>query len=168
MAETYAEKHLLAARAEWLGIGYLVHPWPIFAVMVLILNDHFLKMQYGNWWTGKISDFAGVFFLPLFSCACFGLIHNYVWARDKFFWPTPRSIFIAILITDLIFVSVKTLPFATDVYLQLMRGLGFPSQLRRDPTDLMALSSNALTYFYARRFWRQSLSEIVQVYAPSS
>ncbi len=33
---------------------------------LLAVNDHFFKEAYSNWWTGKLSDFAGVLLLPLF------------------------------------------------------------------------------------------------------
>lgn len=37
-----------------------------FGLVLLVLNDHFLKEAFGNWYTGKISDFAGVLILPMF------------------------------------------------------------------------------------------------------
>ena len=35
-------------------------------LLLLAFNDHLFKDAYGNWWTGKLSDFAGVLILPLF------------------------------------------------------------------------------------------------------
>jgi hypothetical protein len=37
----------------------------------MILNDHYLKYQYGNWLTGKLSDLAGLVVLPVFLTALF-------------------------------------------------------------------------------------------------
>lgn len=33
----------------------------IFSISILILNDFYLKAQFHNWFTGKLSDFAGLF-----------------------------------------------------------------------------------------------------------
>ena len=38
----------------------------ILGLILLIVNDHFLKDLYGNFITGKISDFAGVLIFPMF------------------------------------------------------------------------------------------------------
>lgn len=40
-------------------------------LLLLALNDHVFKEVYGNWWTGKLSDFAGVLILPLFLAYVF-------------------------------------------------------------------------------------------------
>ena len=49
----------------------LCHPLPIAAVLVLTLNDHVLKGSglLPGWLTGKLSDFAGLFFFPLLLAA---------------------------------------------------------------------------------------------------
>jgi len=43
----------------------------LFGLFVLLLNDFILKGLYGNWITGKLSDFAGLFVFSLFWCAIF-------------------------------------------------------------------------------------------------
>ena len=35
-------------------------------LFLLLLNDHYLKGHFGNWFTGKLSDLAGLFIFPLF------------------------------------------------------------------------------------------------------
>jgi len=35
------------------------------AVLLLVVNDWILKDVYGSWWTGKLSDFAGLYAFPL-------------------------------------------------------------------------------------------------------
>ncbi|MBK7890447.1 MAG: hypothetical protein IPJ84_06225 [Bdellovibrionales bacterium] len=50
-----------------LGLGYFVHPIPLTAVAILAMNDHFLKVRYPSFVTGKLSDFAGVFSVRFFS-----------------------------------------------------------------------------------------------------
>ena len=49
----------------------LTSPAFLLAIAVLAINDWVLKPAFGNWVTGKLSDFAGVFALPLLWCAFF-------------------------------------------------------------------------------------------------
>lgn len=42
------------------SIGFLT------GLFILLLNDLYLKGVYPNWFTGKLSDFAGLFIFPLF------------------------------------------------------------------------------------------------------
>ena len=41
-------------------------PLPLAAVVLLVANDHVFKGAFHNTLTGKMSDFAGCFFLPLY------------------------------------------------------------------------------------------------------
>jgi len=54
-----------------MGHRDLAHPLPLLAVVVLCLNDHFLKGSglLPGWLTGKLSDFAGLFFFPILLCS---------------------------------------------------------------------------------------------------
>lgn len=47
----------------------LTSPSFVVAVVVLVVNDWILKAAVGNWWTGKLSDFAGLYAFALFWCA---------------------------------------------------------------------------------------------------
>jgi hypothetical protein len=143
----------MRAKREWLGISYFIHPVPAFAVLLMAANDSYLKVHYHNWLTGKLSDWAGVFFLPLFLVAATGVILNFGIRRKPFFWISPHALLIAILVTDIIFIAIKLFPPVTVIYLELMARLGFPSRLTRDPTDLSALAFNFMTFRHGRRFW---------------
>ena len=46
---------------------YISNPLFLYALFLLLLNDLYLKTQYGNWFTGKLSDFSG---LIVFYCFC--------------------------------------------------------------------------------------------------
>ena len=68
--------------------------WFITGLTILLLNDLILKAVYGNWITGKLSDFAGLFvfsifwstFLPKYKKAIF-------WLTSLFFifWKSAYS-----------------------------------------------------------------------------
>src|SRR5690242_9724683 len=50
-------------------LSKLANPVFIIAVLLLVVNDWYLKTAYGNALTGKLSDFAGLFALPFFLSA---------------------------------------------------------------------------------------------------
>ena len=45
--------------------------WFIIGLIILLLNDFIFKTTFGNWFTGKLSDFAGLFIFPLFWVTIF-------------------------------------------------------------------------------------------------
>ena len=58
------------------------------------MNDHVLKDAYHNWFTGKLSDFAGVLILPLFLAYVFNTrSQSVIVATALFFvyWKSPLS-----------------------------------------------------------------------------
>ena len=66
----------------------------LFALMVLVLNDHFWKATYANGLTGKLSDFAGLILLPLCLAYVFPrLKERAVLGSALFFlfWKTPLA-----------------------------------------------------------------------------
>lgn len=139
-----------------LGIPYFLSPTPLAAVGILILNDHYLKGHFPSWWTGKLSDFAGLFFTPLFLCAILNLAKNLCsrpGPQKPIAWISPLQLMAAIVLTDLLFAAIKLSQTAAALYIEAMLTLGFPAQVTPDPTDLMAVSVSSLTYLYGRRFF---------------
>jgi hypothetical protein len=47
-----------------LALACLVHPFSLLALGLLALNDHWWKGVGPAWITGKLSDFAGLFYFP--------------------------------------------------------------------------------------------------------
>jgi len=60
--------------------AYLCNLAFIVGLGLLLLNDHVLKATYGNWFTGKLSDVAGLLIFPLFL--------QFVFATAKPFGPS--------------------------------------------------------------------------------
>lgn len=135
---------------------------PLFAVAVLVLNDHVLKARFPGLVTGKLSDLAGLFFFPLLltdvTCAVLR-----VHARQ-------RAVLLgACAATAIVFALVKTTPAGHEVYcvglglLQwpfralaaLLRGAGLPAlrpvRMTMDATDLVALVSIPGGYVHGTR-----------------
>ncbi|MBU0488134.1 MAG: hypothetical protein KKD31_09315 [Bacteroidetes bacterium] len=61
---------------------------------ILLLNDLLLKELFGNWITGKLSDFAGLFIFPLFWTAIFPRHRKKIFVLTGLifiFWKSPYS-----------------------------------------------------------------------------
>lgn len=107
----------------------LLHPIALASIALLLVNDHYLKSEYPSWFTGKLSDVAGLVVFPLVLAAL---------TRMPVAWAAAA--------TAIVFALVKVVPAATDAYrhalgvLQiLIGGDGRPVEAVTDPTDLVAL-----------------------------
>jgi hypothetical protein len=72
----------------------LQHPIFLFALLILVLNDAYLKWEFGNAITGKLSDFAGMIVLPIFLYVVFPKLKRHVLVLSALFfifWKTPLS-----------------------------------------------------------------------------
>ena len=97
-------------RWRWLG-----QPWFLGAVALLALNDHILKEQFPSWWTGKLSDVAGVAVLATLLAVLLG----------------PR---VGLAVTGVGFIALKVVPGIAEMATPFLGG-----ETLRDPTDLVAL-----------------------------
>lgn len=104
---------------------------PVFgaALLVLVLNDHWLKGAglLPGWLTGKLSDFAGLIVAPI-------LMATLVRARTR----SSRLVCWALVAAT--FAAIKLSPAAARGVEHLTRWVGFGWQIWSDPTDLLALS----------------------------
>lgn len=128
------------------------------SVTLLLLNDHLLKRFYPSALTGKLSDFAGLFFFPYLVIALAGLAqlafaalrpwvglrcHGQAGPR----WIAP----VAFLGSGVLFAAVKASPpLSAAVSAQLTVLLRLPIRVTPDLTDLAALASLWPSY----RLWR--------------
>lgn len=110
----------------------LLHPVFLTGLFLLLLNDHYLKAAFGNWWTGKLSDFAGVLLLPLLWKAVTG--------------SSNRT---ALLVTVGFFTWWK-LPVSQPVIdaASMLTGLSFGRVV--DATDLLAFAVLPLSWWALR------------------
>ena len=122
------------------------------ALVLTFLNDHFFKHQFHNFLTGKISDFTGLFYFPLFIYALVVFIkapnlkHNVI----------SKSVLIAaILLTDVLFITFKYTQariWLTDLFGNYL----FKIEIVPDYTDAVALVMNIATYIFASRYFKKS------------
>ena len=120
-------------------------PAPLLAVAVLGLNDHLFKATFHNALTGKLSDFAGCFVLPLFVSAVLAFLTPF----------SPRArVTVGALATFALFAPIKSSPRAADLVARALETLGAPLQMGAmhivaDPTDLFALPMVALACWFS-------------------
>ena len=113
----------------------LLHPVYLVALLVLITNDHFLKIHSPGWVTGKLSDFAGlIVFSVLLSTFC----------RNRI--TTRYDILVVHLLVGLVFVVWKLLP--VGAWIGALSPIGFPElpSVTHDATDLLALAILPVSY----------------------
>jgi hypothetical protein len=120
----------------------LLHPIPLAAIAVLIVNDHFLKTAYPGLITGKLSDFAGMIFFPLFLQGVWEVVRA---ASGKTAVADRRVLLGSVAVTALMFGSMKLVPAANDFWVALLSTFGH-SVIALDPTDLIALPALAIAY----------------------
>lgn len=151
------EERPAPSRPHVLPIEELVHPWPLLAVVVLALNDHWLKGAglLPGWVTGKLSDVAGLFFFPLLLTAVSRVASRLLRRPDAL---TRRRLGVAIALTAAAFTAIQLWPAAAGAYEWLMPRLdptGLVRQVRvtMDPADLLALPALLLTWLHGRRFF---------------
>lgn len=68
--------------------------WFLGGLILLLLNDFLFKDLYGNWLTGKLSDFTGLFIFPLFWTALFRRRKKLIFLLTAIifvFWKSPFS-----------------------------------------------------------------------------
>lgn len=112
------------------------HPLLIFSILVLLLNDHLLKAAAPSFLTGKLSDFAGLFFFPFLAGAALQSLARL--ARRRL---GPRPALLASFgLCAALFIPLKTLPGANALASGLLSSLfASPVRVTLDPTDLAAL-----------------------------
>ncbi len=124
---------------------------PLAAVVVLAVNDHLLKPRFPGLVTGKLSDVAGCFVLPLFVSALLAYATR---------WRLGVRLAIGAASTALLLASIKTSAAAAHVVARALEAAGAPIGLGRaaivvDPTDLAALPLVAVAVAYGLRAARE-------------
>lgn len=148
--------------------GYLLHPLALLGLALWIANDHVLKAAWPGWWTGKLSDVAGLAVFPLLPYAAIDL-----WRARRGEPPPPPGVLVAcIAATGLAMVSIKTVDLAADAYrhglgaaqwpLRALRAWSLvplrPVRLTEDPSDLLALPALAVPWWILRPVARPTVT----------
>jgi len=113
----------------------LTQPLTLVSLILLLVNDHVLKIVTPSWLTGKLSDFAGLFFFPFLLAALIA----FIW-RERL---SARQVgALAFGITAVWFVLMKTTAWGnafTENFASFV--LQTRAQIVQDPTDVIALGA---------------------------
>lgn len=124
----------------------LLHPVVIAGIVVLLVNDHVLKGSAPGWLTGKLSDFAGLAFTPLFII---GAMEFFGWDRTRRL--RTRGVVAATVATGIVFALIELSAAADATYERALGILQEPWRLTGavelakpviatpDPWDLVGL-----------------------------
>jgi hypothetical protein len=125
-----------------------VAPMPLLAVALMVCNDRYWKPRFRNALTGKISDLAICFFLPL-------LVHEVSgWVVRSHF---RARLFASAALSAVVFTSLE---LDADLarwacrwlaHIGAILGLHGTFRMTEDPTDLVALVMIPLASLYALR-----------------
>lgn len=125
-----------------LDLPFLTKPFTLFTIVLLLINDHYLKQRYANVLTGKISDFCGLYFFPLFILALITIFCRLLQKKStKLYQPNIRLLLVIALLTYILFAGLQTSESFAGLYESVMYILGFPSKVTRDTSDLIAFLS---------------------------
>jgi hypothetical protein len=118
------------------------------AVALLIANDHLFKAAFHNAITGKLSDVAICFLLPLLVSAVLGMATA---------WRVEARLWIGAAIGGAVFALMEMSDVAGDVFRRFLAVAGIDGGvLTRDPTDLCALVCVPLAVAFGRRHARRA------------
>ncbi len=129
------------------AIAWLAHPFTVAAIIVLAVNDHVLKPELGTWWTGKLSDVAGLVVAPALLAVALSLCVPRL--------PVRSLVPATIATVGLGFVIVKTTAAGAAAASAVWTSVAGPSVVLRDPTDLVALPALAAAWTVALRTGRR-------------
>src|SRR3990170_664811 len=134
-------------RLDRLALTALGHPLSLGAVALLLLNDHVFKQAFPSILTGKLSDFAGLFFFPFLLAVLVGLTG---W-RARRPRGTEAAMAACFAVTAWCFALIKVHPASNVLAVRVLESaMELPVRIVRDPTDLIALAA----LWPAWRLWR--------------
>ncbi len=140
----------------------LLHPVALLAIAVLLFNDHVGKYAWPGVVTGKVSDFAGLVFFPLFLVS--GVELACATAR-RGAPPRNRTLAVCVVLTAVVFTLVQLDTPMTALYRVGLGALQWPARavaaliggralpalapvaVWPDPTDLLALPALAIAWW---------------------
>jgi hypothetical protein len=119
--------------ARW---GEFFAPLPLAALALLVVNDVWLKPAWHSELTGKLSDVAVCFFMPLLISELLGILCG---------WPPRRRLLAGAIVTASLFAALEVFPPFTRLALECLNfagphlGIHRRFRMTSDWTDLACL-----------------------------
>jgi hypothetical protein len=101
----------------------IVNPYFICGLFVLLLNDWYLKYEFSNFITGKLSDFAGLLIFPMFIAFLFPAIKRYISMLTGCFfllWKLPLMTPVIDSVNYLSFITIERVIDYSDYFALLI------------------------------------------------
>jgi hypothetical protein len=137
----------LSNKAFWRAVHSLAHPVSLWAVLLLLLNDHVLRVQWPSWWTGKLGDAAWLVFAPFILAVVVALLIPRRFRKQEILVGSLSILFIGVW-----FTLAKTTPAVHNLTISVLdRLVGWHGTLRIDPEDLITLPVLLISWFV---WWR--------------
>jgi hypothetical protein len=136
MAVPSVQVYIEARRAAFAhAMRALGHPYAVLAVALVLFNDHLLRQSWPSWLTGKIGDFAWLIFAPMVLAVFL------IWlVPTRIASHSQRLGLLAFSLVGLEFTLAKTVPLVHFLTVRTYEFvIAWPSTLRLDPSDLIAL-----------------------------
>jgi hypothetical protein len=135
--------------------GEFFAPLPLAAVMLLVVNDRWLKPALHSELTGKLSDVALCFFMPLFVSECLGILTG----------MAPRTrLALGAATTAALFAGLEVVAPFTAWTLRVLAAVGptlgiwRPFRMTSDVTDLYCLGLIPVAMWYGHRRLQRRLT----------
>lgn len=102
----------------------ILNPFFIAGLVVLLLNDFYLKYEFGNFITGKLSDFAGLLIFPMFIASIIPQSKKFISiiiGLGFIIWKQPLFTPIIDLINQISFISIhRTIDYSDYMALLIL------------------------------------------------
>jgi hypothetical protein len=130
-------------RTFWKAFYSLVHPLSLLAIILLLVNDHWLRYAHPSWLTGKLGDFTWLVFAPFIAALLFSWLIPRTWKRHQELVGWLSIGFIGVW-----FATAKTIPLVHEWTTQTLYAIvGWEGQLRLDVTDLLTLPALLISWY---------------------
>jgi len=125
----------------------LLHPAPLGTAAVIVFNDLWLKVHWAGWVSGKLSDLAICFLLPVTLAAA---VEWMAWTAHRP-WRAGASVrWGACALAAAYFTALQLSPVAARIHVAVLEAVvpGTRFAVTPDPTDLVALLAIPLAWCY--------------------
>ena len=134
----------------------LLHPWPLAAAALILVNHLWLRRMHPGFWSGKLSDIGICFLLPIVIVATWEWFVVATRSLRGGGGDSPRAVpLAAVFVAGAYFTALKLWPVAGRWHAELVRSVaGSAQSITRDPSDLVCLVFTVMAYLYLCR-WRR-------------
>jgi len=119
---------------------YLLNHVFLVSLFTLLVNDHYLKYAFSSWFTGKLSDIAGIIILPLLIAFIFPTLRRHAtWISAALFvfWKLPLSQGLIDVYNQFSIVETSRVVDITDLYALLFLPIPYFLIERIDRMDFL-------------------------------